>query len=157
MKNTVFFSSYGAIHFEPRYRVLPYNMKKYPFFQSLKSPNQNDEFQGKNTLFINFRARLEESDKICSFFQVIFFSHPNSKGKKGGTDKIRVLWQKLMQKHSKFHFFFFFCIFVKFSMYFTNLGRYMGGFGCSILAQEAKQVGPASGPKPFFGCWYFKS
>ena len=51
---------------------------------------------------------------------------------------------------------FFFCIFVKFSMYFTNLGRYMGGFRCSISAQEAKQVGHGPGPKPFLGCWYFK-
>ena len=50
---------------------------------------------------------------------------------KGGPNQKCVLWQKLTQKHSNFLFLLFillFCIFVKFSMYFTYLGLYLGGF-----------------------------
>ena len=60
------------------------------------------------TPFLLILGRVSRNPIKFVVFSGDFFPHPNSKGKKGGTDKIRVLWQKLMHKHSKFYFFLHF-------------------------------------------------
>ena len=130
-----------------QFRVVHYNMKKHPFFQSLKSPHQNDEFEGKNTLSINFRARLEESDKICSFSRWIFYPTQTPKGKRVELIKI-VFYGKNWCKNIPN--FIFFLHFREIYYVFYQSRSVYGGFRMQHFGPGSKIGRTRSGSKTLF-------